>query len=351
MTIPRAFATLALLLASASPALPDGKFYAREGIPPSVPYQHALLMFDEGKETLILQSKFSTAGKSAPDAALGWVVPTPAVPELDSMKSEQALQLFLHLRLSSRPNVTKIPLSLIISLLAVVAFVVICRAKKVRTIYLLGGIICWLMLALLLTPMIFQFGTRESGIDVIHEREVGIYQAKVIQAADSSSLIAWLNEGGFQFQSSEQPVLDDYLKRGWVFVVAKVKPEERRKMGDTYEGMPDPLILRFESRTPVYPLALTGTTGMATEVTLYVLSRSKWQARDGLSLLFASPVWTGLVATGVFESPIAFKPWEQELPYLCTFKGTLTPEQMRKDIELKPAADNARYREHRIIWW
>ena len=50
--------SLALVLVSSTLARADGKFYSREPVPPNIPYQRALLMYDDGTETLILQSKF-----------------------------------------------------------------------------------------------------------------------------------------------------------------------------------------------------------------------------------------------------------------------------------------------------
>lgn len=38
------------------------------------------------------------------------------------------------------------------------------------------------------------------------------------------------------------------------------------------------------------------------------------------------------------------------LPYLCKFKGTLTPEQMREDLTLALAADSRSYRQRIITW-
>jgi hypothetical protein len=38
------------------------------------------------------------------------------------------------------------------------------------------------------------------------------------------------------------------------------------------------------------------------------------------------------------------------LPYLCKFKGTLTPAQMEKDKVLVPAEDDEPYRKHIVMW-
>ena len=46
--------TILLLLLSARACLADGKFYAPERVPPDTPYQRALLIYQDGKETLVL---------------------------------------------------------------------------------------------------------------------------------------------------------------------------------------------------------------------------------------------------------------------------------------------------------
>ncbi|MFO1522595.1 MAG: hypothetical protein U1G05_11255 [Kiritimatiellia bacterium] len=84
---------LLLLLLSAGSARADGKMYWREAVPPTIPYQRAMIFFRDGVETLVLQSKHELPGpgKAAP---IGWVVPVPAVPELASIPADVAHEAF-----------------------------------------------------------------------------------------------------------------------------------------------------------------------------------------------------------------------------------------------------------------
>lgn len=75
---------LAVMIVGSVPVLADGMFYWTESIPPEIPYQRALLMFDGGYETLIVQSKYRMSSSETDE--FGWVVPVPSVPELASVE-------------------------------------------------------------------------------------------------------------------------------------------------------------------------------------------------------------------------------------------------------------------------
>ena len=52
-------------------AFSDGKFYyGYDKIPPNIPYQRAILLFDNEHEVLILQSKYEIENKKREDSAL-----------------------------------------------------------------------------------------------------------------------------------------------------------------------------------------------------------------------------------------------------------------------------------------
>ena len=104
----RRIAVTALILApTAAQSMADGLMFWREEISPKIPYQRALILFDKGTETLILQSRYEIP-KGDGNSTLGWVVPVPAVPEVARMPADMAQNLFMYLSEYSRPRVTRI---------------------------------------------------------------------------------------------------------------------------------------------------------------------------------------------------------------------------------------------------
>lgn len=367
------FLVLAILLASSLPVLADGKFYWPEPVPPEIPYQRALLLFDGARETLILQSKYRTEEPAVADF-LGWVVPVPSVPELASMDPGSAQAMFRALAGQSETKVIQISDLLLVGFFFLVAagsavVLLVCllsfpnpRMQSVRqrrrmlmllastALLLLCTIafMCWIYVA----PRSAFNPLKPPDVEVIKAEQVGIYDVQVVKANQSQDLIQWLDQNQFQFDDTDIGVFDQYLQRGWCFVVARINttrlPEEQEIAA---EGLVAPLIVRFEAEDPVYPLALTATSAHETQILLYVLSENKWQNDGRLDLLYASKVnfdrdrlYRDVEPAGFFSDD------DLDLPFLCKFKGTLTPEQMREDLTLTLAGDSRSYGRYRITW-
>jgi hypothetical protein len=357
-----------IIAATAAQSLADGKMFWRESIPPKIPYQRAAILFDEGIETLILQSRYEIL-EGDENATLGWVVPVPAVPEVASMPADVARHLFFFLSMNSRPRVTKIAptlfaflffavagLSLLTLLLCLLSFVVPLpqwfksrRGKLAR--YSVWGLLSCLLLVLILPA--FATAGRSLGVDVIAEHRVGIYDVSVVRSDDTGDLIGWLNKHDFKFEDKDTATFESYVSNGWCFVVAVINPsagdEERRIVS---EGLAAPLILRFPHANPIYPLALTGTGGFETEMLIYLASSTKMTCKDRLTLRFAGPMRERNLELLSFDiDPEGFfDPEKMNYPYLCKFKDRLTPDKMTADIVFTKAEDDEPYREHIVKW-
>jgi hypothetical protein len=373
---------LALLLVSNLPALADGMFYWPEPVPPGVPYQRALLLFDGQYETLVVQSQYHLPGAS--EEEFGWVVPVPAVPDLASMDPQAAEGFFRELATRSQPTVID-PLSLLwIALGSIIAGGAILilllyllsfytpRLQWVRwhhaglfigaNLVLLLAVMCYLVIYISPRSFFNPFSPPEgTGVDLLREVQVGIYDVQVVSAEGAGDLIQWLDENQFQFDESDTRLFDQYITQGWCFVVAKIDPARAGEdQAVASEGLVAPLILRFPAGAPVYPLALTSTAGQETQILLYLLSEHKWQANGRLALQYAAPtgraavdnLYSRLEQAGAPAEPQGFfSGAERELTYLCKFKGTLAPDQMREDLILAPAENDRSYNRYDVIWF
>jgi len=97
----------------------------------------------------------------------------------------------------------------------------------------------------------------DEGIEVLDSQQLGIYDTTVVRASDPEALRKWLDERGFRMGPKDEPVLRSYVERGWCFVACRIS----RDKGDVQEGLIDALALSFPSPAPVYPFALTATSG------------------------------------------------------------------------------------------
>jgi hypothetical protein len=359
---------LAAVAAIGERAQADGKFYGRETIPADIPYQRAFIIFHEGWETLVLQSKYELP-ESADANSLGWVVPVPAVPEIASADAEAATMFFSFASLRTGPKVFSILdyIFLIVALffLGGVVFLLLCLVeypflskiglskavwkRRLRTSLIVTIVAFFLTMA---TSLRFESA---SGVEVIKAKKAGIYDVKVIRGANAEAILSWLKENGFAFGDSDVQVFEDYVNRKWCFAVAKAQPDPKTEEHKIVsEGMVAPLILKFETDRAIYPLALTSTVGTSTEVLLYTLSQKKLSCRERLVLRRArSTKPANLIGHLLEKADPKTKALFENVPEsmtLCKFKKKLSPDEMKKDLEFEFAADNDPYVEKRIVW-
>lgn len=345
-------------------AFADGKFFSPEKVPPYLPYQRALIAHDDARELLILQSKFQGEARD-----FGWVIPLPAVPELAAMWPGSEESLFSMVDWWSGPSVTQVRLTVyggLFILCLAMAIIVLCASYQYKlskgkwprylgaspiTVFFLFIFVC---LGIgVIVPNTMTGGIPSNSVEVVKAQQVGIYDVKVIKADDSGDLLAWLNEHGYKFNEEDKDVFKSYIKRGWCFVTARVDLKKAEQEGfSSDEGLVNPLVMLFESKEIVYPLALTGTIGSEVVVLLYIFDSHKVTDSSGRFALRYAGKWEieGLKRQMAFQPEDFYEKWDFKQGYLTKLKATLTPGQMKKDLILKHAPDDEPYREHIYRW-
>jgi hypothetical protein len=371
-TITRLTFLLVVTLSYCGKAFADGKFYA-EKVPSHIPYQRAILIFHDNQETLILQSKFELS-QSADVNSLGWVVPVPSVPEITSVDANIADITFRIYSINAQPKLFHISRFIldgifyagaIIVIGSIVFFLVFLfiypflnKIGLSKEKWTLGLLVC--LSSFLAGIIIFIGGSltkvkssaSSSNIEIVKAEKAGIYDTKVIKSENAEEIVNWLKENGLNFYESDVPVFEDYIKQKWCFVVAKVEPNTPIYQ-KALNGLVNPLIFKFETNKAIYPLKLTSTIGRDTEILLYTLSDTKLNIIKGFSLRHTTDVETdSLFYHRLLEEELIknlFKSLPQSM-FLCKFKDTLTPEQMKTDLVFESAPDNEPYRETKIVW-
>lgn len=347
----------------------DGKFFV-EKVPPNIPYQRAFLLFYEGSETLVLQSKYEFS-KSDNIDTLGWVVPVPAVPEIASADADVAWECFFKTSFTAQPELIRISrkvcfivsilflVSLGFLLLLIVEYPILKIIKLSKAAWRRQFWICLIstFFFFILTQLTVPHLAKGIGVDIVKAEKVGIYDVKVLKSQSAEAILGWLRENGLGFSETDKQVFGEYIGREWCFVVAKVEPEpETEKHKIVSEGMVAPLILKFETETAVYPLALTSTVGAETEILLYTFSENKLSCGERLTLRNAKKKQSTYLIRNLLlaaEPEAKAKELFADIPedmYFCKFKKKLKPEEMKKDLEFEFASDNEPYKEKKTVW-
>jgi hypothetical protein len=109
-------------------------------------------------------------------------------------------------------------------------------------------------------------------VEIIWHDLVDIYDVMVVQAHDGPALADSLTAWGFLHEENSdqaQPLLADYVARGWSFAVMTIDSTAYAG-GGAYGGL-NPLALTFATTEPVYPMRLSALSAANdTEVRLFV---------------------------------------------------------------------------------
>lgn len=354
---------LIIIFYSMNTLLADGKFYGLEKVPPTIPYQRALIIFDGHHETLLLQSKYDKYDfDSQKKHSLGWIVPVPSIPNLASMPADRAQKLFFSLGFRSRPVITRVSLYIAYSLCfcAMALLIILCFFSYFDKLSLFPTfhryrvkIFISTFFLLIISSMGFPSLGIE-GIEVIKTEKIGIYDIQVVKAQKADKLIHWLNKNNFKFNDADKSNFESYIKRNWCFVVAKLQIENKLEKREIItEGLVAPLILRFKTNNCIYPLALTATIGHNTQVLLYVVSQQKMISGGRLKLQYAGRKFGTYFENFLKDCVVPkdfFADSEENLSWLCKFKGILTSGQMQQDLHFNQAKDSEVYRERKVKW-
>lgn len=246
-----AFVVFVILLFTELPLLADGLFVTKwkwnKQIDINEPTQKAIILYDAGREDMLLQVKYEGALSE-----FGWLVPVPTLPKIEKGSMEPFYEL---------SPVTQTQFG---------------DSK--------GGRLFGMQAA----------SAHYSEVQVIEIKTVGAYEVAVLSASETGSLERWLKSHGYSIPAGKSEIVEDYVRKGWYFVAAKIdlsrgtgfkmvaatspKDDDRAARSEKQiqkklaSGELHPLLLSFDTPQCVFPLKISAAAGKPSEVSLYLLS-------------------------------------------------------------------------------
>jgi HEAT repeat protein len=230
------------------PAFGDGCFVFRWDKKSDInePAQKAILVWDAGREDLLLQVKYEGALED-----FGWLIPVPSLPKV----TKGSMQPFYELsQLTQRQFGTE-------------------GTRGTLGVVRAGG---------------------AEEVKVIEVKTVGAYEVSILSASEAGSLERWLRAHGYSIPEGKGSIIDEYIKRNWYFIAARIQLEGEtalKVVSSTSPKDPDamvtgrravqkqlssgelhPLLISFDTPKCIFPLRISAVSGKASQVSIYVLS-------------------------------------------------------------------------------
>jgi hypothetical protein len=352
---------VAFWLSLPAPAVGDGKVFPAIDHKALIPDQQAIIHFKDGRQTLVIETRFEGTGTE-----FAWIVPVPANPQIRAASTG----VMPTVRAMMRPELERMRgAKLLFGILAVSTLVTILMLVTQGSVgaRVTLGLLMWAVVvgAVLFPGLGRPRGPGGEGVVVLDRRIVGSYETATLSARTPDELLSWLKENGYRADAESAPAIADYIGRGWVFVVSRLRLDSASGEPLT----PHPLAMTFDSPRAVYPVRLTGTGSRELKLELFVVGERMAAARgmrvaachslvrvapfDGTVYLPSSPegAYHGPVerlslgaAVGterLFNHPELVELFG-DAKVITKLSGTFTPRQMRSDITLDWSAPRSK---------
>ena len=87
------------------------------------------------------------------------------------------------------------------------------------------------------------------GPEIVHQQQVGAFEVTVLKGTDSTELMQWLTDNGYQQPPETEPIVKQYLEEGNLFAAFKLVPG--------VEPVIHPVVFEYEGVEPCVPIRLT----------------------------------------------------------------------------------------------
>ncbi len=249
----------------------DGKFFRRYELveEPHINAQRAAIIHRDGMETVIVQSDINAGGDS-----IGWVLPLPATPisveacepyvltSLESLAAPSFVQV-------DRMEVVAAAVLLVFCLAAIVRRFALRdgRPDIVYAAWCIAGVVIFVFAGMMGLPTLGRAGVAPGpALRTLLHAQAGVYDVEVVQSPDGRAVYDWLESNNFAVPPTAKPVIEDYAKKGWCFLAAKLSADADHAVTQ------HPLKIKFPAKQAIYPVRLTGVDAEPLHLDLYVFA-------------------------------------------------------------------------------
>lgn len=262
--------SLIILALASPPALADrGMIPIEPGVSVYEPGQKAIIAWHEGMEVLILSTDVHSS--SAAEAKVLEVLPLPSPPEIEQGKfsSFETIQRLIYEHM----------------------------------------------------PLVADRKAPPPGVEILFHEKIGAHELTVVRAVDYKEFVRWIKDFVGELRVTLpvelEAIIRDHLAGGinyFVFDIIDLPGEERSV---------EPLIYRFESPWPYFPLRISRVIPGETELRLFLITEGRPQAMEG----YIEPLEQAyyLLPSGKPLSPIQFEVSAEELEAIDPGVGALFP--------------------------
>ena len=190
-----------------------------------------------------------------------------------------------------------------------------------------------------------------SGVTVISEEIVGMFQAAILQATSADDLTQWLNENNYKFDPADAQVLADYITKNWFFVAMKLDPSQVPPFINQWWAAttsPAKITFDYSSTSLTYPLKISAiSTNERAEVLVYSIGEDPMRfpgakveyaneidETEAESIALQYPTMANYIPPGVFVTKL---------------RRTFTKSEMQQDIDIETTEDRREFREIRYV--
>src|SRR6185369_2651796 len=156
-----------------------------------------------------------------------WVVPVPNPPTIEKATSG----LFPTLGYLFQPKVIHDVPHFYIGILSFIGIVYFLVRKRPSVAAVLLVSLLVLLVAALLLPALGTAGSsaisagpdRGETVSIIDRKIIGMFDTTTVASKDAKALQDWLSKNGYALPEEATPIIDRYVKSGWVFVATTVR--------------------------------------------------------------------------------------------------------------------------------